>query len=111
MFILFTISDTEESNFNDNEYITVLYKNYGKALWKYTYALSKNNEIASDLVSSTFLKVIEKIETIKKVHRYKVKSYLMSMVKNTYLNYLNKEKLIVDIDSVPNYTRYDKAIN
>ena len=40
----------------------------------------------------TFLKVIEKIDIIKKIHKYKIKSYLMSMIKNTYLNYLNKEK-------------------
>lgn len=92
MFTLFTLSDIEESDFNENEYITVLYKKYGKALWKYAYLISQNNEIASDLVSATFLKLIEKIEIIKKVHRYKIKSYLMSMVKNTYLNYLNKEK-------------------
>jgi DNA-directed RNA polymerase specialized sigma24 family protein len=77
---LFTIFSTEESDFNENEYITVLYEKYGKALWEYAYLLSQNNEIASDLVSTTFLKVIEKMEIIKKVHRYKIKSYLMSMV-------------------------------
>ncbi|MDF2678174.1 MAG: hypothetical protein K0Q97_2516 [Bacillota bacterium] len=76
---LFVMPVTEESNFNEKEYITILYEKYGRSLWKYAYVLSQNNEIASDLVSITFLKVIEKMGIIKKVHRYKIKSYLMSM--------------------------------
>lgn len=104
---LFAIFDTEESDFNENEYVTILYEKYGRSLWKYAYSLSQNNEIACDLVSTTFLKVIEKIEIIKKVHRYKIKSYLMSMVKNTYLNHFNKEKLIIDIDNISEYSYYD----
>lgn len=107
MFILFTMPDAEESDFNENEYITILYEKYGRSLWKYAYSLSQNNEIASDLVSITFLKVIEKIDIIKKIHKYKIKSYLMSMVRNIYLNHLNKEKLIVDIDNVSEYSCYD----
>jgi RNA polymerase sigma factor (sigma-70 family) len=101
---LFVMPVTEESNFNEKEYITILYEKYGRSLWKYAYVLSQNNEIASDLVSITFLKVIEKMGIIKKVHRYKIKSYLMSMVKNTYINYLNKEKLIIDIDNISEYS-------
>lgn len=107
MFILFTLPDIEESDLNENEYVTILYEKYGKSLWKYAYSLSSNNEIASDLVSTTFLKVIEKIDIIKKVHKYKIKSYLMSMVRNTYINYLNKEKSTVDIDNISEYSCYD----
>ncbi len=107
MFILFSFPDIEGSDFNENEYVTALYEKYGKPLWKYAYLLSQNNEIASDLVSATFLKVIEKIDIIKKIHRYKIKSYLMSMVKNTYFNYLNKEKSFIDIDSISEYSYYN----
>jgi RNA polymerase sigma-70 factor (ECF subfamily) len=107
MFIFFTIPFNGESDFNANDYVTLLYENYGRALWKYAYSLSQNNEIASDLVSITFLKIIEKIEIIKKIHRYKMKSYLISMVKNTFINYYNKEKLTVDIDSISEYSCYD----
>lgn len=106
MFFLFTMPSADETDnkINSYDYVTILYEDYGKALWKYAYTLSKNNEIASDLVSTTFLKAIEKIEIINKIHRYKMKSYLMSMVKNTYLNYLNKEKLFIDIDSISEYS-------
>lgn len=107
MFILFTLPDIEESDFNENEYVTILYEKYGKSLWKYAYSLSRNNEIASDLVSTTFLKVIEKIDIIKKVHKYKIKSYLMSMIRNTYFNHLNKEKLTIDVDNISEYSCYE----
>lgn len=107
MFILFTMPNIKESDFDDNEHITILYEKYGRALWKYAYSLSQNNEIAGDIVSTTFLKVIEKIDIIKKIHKYKIKSYLMSMVRNTYLNYLNKEKLTVDIGNISEYSCYD----
>ncbi len=107
MFILLTTSNIKESDFNDNEYVTNLYKKYGKTLWKYAYSLSQNNEMADDLVSATFLKIIEKIDIIKKVHRYKTKSYLMSIVRNSYFNYLNKEKLTIDIDNILEYSCFD----
>lgn len=111
MFLLFTTTNIDEPDIETNnyDYVTSLYESYGKVLWKYAYSLSKNNEIASDLVSATFLKVIEKVELIKKVHRYKIKSYLMSMVKNTYLNYLNKEKTIVAIDGFSDHFCDDTA--
>lgn len=109
MFLLFSVSDSEESDIeiSDNDYITTLYERHGKTLWKYAYSLCQNNDIASDLVSTTFLKVINKIEIIKKVHRYKIKSYLMSMIKNTYINYFNKEKLTVDIENISEYSYYN----
>lgn len=110
MVFLFTISDNIEETdieINDYDYVTNLYEKYGKALWKYAYTLSKNSEVSNDLVSITFLKVIEKIEMIKKIHRYKMKSYLMSMIKNTYFNSLKKEKALVNIDSIPEYNYYN----
>jgi len=88
---------------NNYEYVKDLYEQYGKTLWKYAFKLSKNSMIADDIVSTTFLKVVEKIEIIKKVHMYKIKSYLMSMVKNNYLDFINKDKLNINFDSISDY--------
>jgi RNA polymerase sigma-70 factor (ECF subfamily) len=106
MFFLFTTSNVDETDneINGYDYIINLYEKYGKTLWKYAFQLSKSNEIASDLVSTTYLIAIEKIEIINKIHRYKIKSYLISMVKNTYINYINKEKSVVDIDNISEYS-------
>ncbi len=78
---LLTVNDVDVNNY---DYATVLYEKYGKAMWKYAYILSKNYDIANDVFSTTFLKIIEKIEIIKKIHTYKIKSYLMCMVMNCF---------------------------
>lgn len=111
MFILLTLPDTEESTLDDKEFVITLYEKYGKPLWKYAYSLSKNNEAANDLVSTTFLNVIEKIEIIRKVHRYKIKSYLMSIVKNSYINYIKKEITTINFDTISEYTYYNTDNN
>jgi len=105
MFIIFNMPDMEESDIevNNYEYTKNLYEKYGKTLWKYAFKLSKNNEIADDILSTTFLKVIEKIEIIKKIHSYKIKAYLMSMVKHNYFNFIKRDKLNVDFDSIAEY--------
>ncbi len=105
MFCLLAVSDTEESDVETTnyEYAVYLYKKYNRTLWKYAFALSKSPDISNDLVSTTFLKVIERIEMIQKIHVYKIKSYLMSMVKNNYINYVKKEKLNVDLSYIPEY--------
>ena len=102
MFFLLNLSDSDNEA-SDYDYAVYLYERYYKTLWKYAYNLSKNEELANDIVSTTFLKVIELIESIRKIHPYKIRAYLMRMVKNNYLNYLNKEKFNVDFDSVSEY--------
>ena len=104
MFILFTLQDTDKFTFDDNEYVIALYEKYSKPLWKYAYTLSKNNEIANDLIATTFLKIIENMAIIRKIRRYKIKSYLLSMVKNTYYNYIKKEKKEIDFDTISEYS-------
>ena len=105
MFFLLNLSDSEDSNSkaNDYEYAVYLYEKYYKTLWKYAFNISKNKEFSSDMVSTTLLKVIELIESIREIHPYKIRSYLMRMIKNNYLNYIDKEKLIVDLDSISEY--------
>ncbi|WMJ77944.1 MULTISPECIES: RNA polymerase sigma factor [unclassified Sedimentibacter] len=105
MFFLLAVSDAEESDLEmtNYEYAVFLYKKYNKTLWKYAFTLSKSPDIANDLVSTTFLKVVECIEMIQKIHIYKIKSYLMSMIKNNYINYVKKEKLNVDLSRVPEH--------
>lgn len=90
MIIFSTFSNEEE---NDLEFITRLYNNYGKIMWKYAYKLCNDYDVSNDVVSMTFLKIIEKVEIVRKVRIYKIKSYLMSIVKNTFLNYKKNENI------------------
>ncbi len=102
MFFLLNLSNSDIEA-NDYEYAAYLYEKYYKTLWKCAFNLSKNCDIANDMVSTTFLKVIEQIEIIRKIQPYKIRAYLMRMIKNNYLNYINKEKLNVDFDSISEY--------
>lgn len=108
MFFLLNISDTEEDDIevNNYEYITGLYEKYNKTLWKYAFKLSKNNDVANDIVAITFLKVVENIETIKRIHKYKMKSYLMSMIRNNFINHIKKEKTNIYFDDIYEYNFY-----
>jgi len=109
MFFLLTVSDADDSDIEVSNcgFVTNLYEKYGRTLWKYAFKLSNSSEVSSDIISTTFLKVIEKVDIIKKIHTYKIKSYLMSMVKNTYLNYINKEKSNIDLESISEYSLYN----
>lgn len=108
MIIFSTFSNEEE---NDLEFITRLYNNYGKIMWKYAYKLCNDYDVSNDIVSTTFLKIIERVEIVRKVRIYKIKSYLMSIVKNTFLNYKKNEKFHINYDEINetvfNYKSYD----
>ncbi|MGD9566817.1 MAG: RNA polymerase sigma factor [Sedimentibacter sp.] len=95
--IFSTFSNDEE---NDLEFITRLYENYGKVMWKYAYKLSNDYDVSNDMVSMAFLKIIEKVEMVRKVRIYKIKSYLISIVKNTFLNYKKNEKSHINYDDI-----------
>lgn len=97
MIIFSTFSNNEE---NDLEFITRLYGNYGKVMWKYAYKLSNDYDVSNDIVSMSFLKIIEKVEIVRKVRIYKIKSYLISIVKNTFLNYNKNEKFHINYDEI-----------
>lgn len=82
------------------ELVTDLYNTYGKAMWKYAYKLSNDYEISNDVVSIAFVKIIEKLDLVKKIRKYKIKSYLLSIVKNSFINYKSKEKEYVNYDDI-----------
>lgn len=82
------------------ELVTDLYNTYGKTMWKYAYKLSNDYEISNDVVSIAFVKIIEKLDLIKKIRKYKIKSYLLSIVKNSYINYKSKEKEHINYDDI-----------
>lgn len=105
LFFLLNISDTEGKNteLSDREYVIFLYETYYDTLWKLACFITKNNAVASDIISITFLKVLEQIGSIKKINEYKIKAYLSIMVRNNCLNYIKKENLFVDFENVSEY--------
>lgn len=56
--------DNEEVS--DCDFINNVYETYGKTMWKYAYKLSKNYDTANDIISISFVNIIEKVSIIKK---------------------------------------------
>lgn len=77
--------------------IETAYRKYYNDLFNYAYYLSHNVYIAEDVVAETFLRAIDKINTYK--DEATIKSWLLSIAHNYYINYLRK---ISRIDNVEN---------
>ena len=67
-----------------------IYKLYAKEVYLFLLQLSKNHDIAEDLMQTTFLKAIEGLDTFKK--QCKISTWLCQIAKNEYLNYIKKKE-------------------
>jgi RNA polymerase sigma factor (sigma-70 family) len=74
------------------EDFNVIYSLYHRQLLKYLFYLSKDYGLAEELLQETFY------QAMKSVHRYrgdsKVSTWLYQIAKNTYSNYIKKNKKI-----------------
>ena len=68
----------------------ILFRTYYKRLCAYALSFVSQNDLAEDLVIDVFLKLWEKRETLNITDS--VSSYLFRSVKNSCINYLNREK-------------------
>ena len=91
-----------------NELITKYYPYVSKFLIKLTI----NEELAQDLVQETSLKVITNIDKFDTKASAKFSTYLMKIAKNTYLDYLKKDKKIsysLDLEEISDSGFEDKV--
>jgi len=68
----------------------ILFRTYYKRLCAYACSFVSQNDLAEDLVTDVFLKLWEKRDQL--VITESVSSYLFRSVKNSCINYLNREK-------------------
>ena len=71
-----------------NELITFYYP----FVFKFLLKITSKNDIADDLVQETFLKLIKNIDKFDVKGKAKFSTYLMTIARNCYLDYLKKEK-------------------
>lgn len=64
-------------------------------------SLSKNKDVAQDITSETFLKVINNSKKIENTRN--IKAYIFTIAKNTYINYYNKNKLMIATDDIEKF--------
>jgi RNA polymerase sigma-70 factor (ECF subfamily) len=68
------------------------YEDYSVSIFKYIYAIVQEPQTAEDLTQETFLKVYEKYDNIKDLH--KVKNYLFRTAHNSTMDFFRKESKI-----------------
>jgi RNA polymerase sigma-70 factor (ECF subfamily) len=76
----------------DKEALNLLIKRYLKPIFNYALGFVKDTAMAEDLTQEVFVKVWQKIKKYDK--KYKFKSWLYTITKNTCLDYLKKNRAI-----------------
>ena len=92
-----------------NELITFYYP----FIFKYLLKLSSDEEITKDMTQDTFLKLITNIDKYKIKGKAKFSTYLITIAKNCYLDYLRKNKKYmneIDIYGISNDLKIDDSI-
>jgi len=79
-----------------------IYNRYFKDVYLFVYSLSKNQYIAEDITSETFLKAMNSLDSFKGDSDIKV--WLFQIAKNSYYSYLRKNKRIVPTEKFPKET-------
>lgn len=84
-----------------------LYKEYSKLVFYYLNSLSGNSDIAEELTQETFYKAIKGINKFN--NECKISTWLCRIAKNTWNDYLRKEKSQINL-SIDDENFIDKII-
>lgn len=74
----------------------LIYELYFDQVYRYLLSITKDEDLAEDITSETFMKALLNIDRFDQ--KSKISTWLISIAKNTYLSYLRKNKKIVDFD-------------
>ena len=81
--------------------IEKIYRIYFEDVYRFLLSLCENKDIAQDITSETFLKVINNSKKIE--NSTNIKAYIFTIAKNTYINYYKKNKLMVATDDIEKF--------
>ena len=82
-----------------------IYNIYFEDIYKFMVSFTKNEQIAQDITSETFLKVINNPDKFENIEN--LKSYLFTIAKNTYINYYKRNKILISTDDIE---AFDKGV-
>lgn len=98
----------------NKEAFNELIKIYYPYLFKFLLKLTSKKEIAEDLVQETFIKIINNIEQFNVHSKTSFSTYLLTIAKHTYIDYLrknNKELADIDINTLPDQKDFTSTIS
>ena len=73
---------------------------YHPFVYKFLVKISGNEVISEDLTQETFIKIINNIEKFDTRGKAKFSTYVITIAKNTYIDYLRKERKMINYVSV-----------
>lgn len=89
MFIIMALCDDE----NSRQFFINLYREYRSLMYNTALGFVKNPASAEDLVHDALVKLIEKENTITKLERCTLTSYIVYTIRNLSKNYLRRQNL------------------
>lgn len=87
-----------------------IYTTYHERVYLYVLKLCQNEDLAEEITQETFFKVLKKIHTYR--GDCKLSVWMCQIAKNTYLNYLKKQKRQEDypIEAIQDDKNIEKAL-
>ncbi|NLI90768.1 MAG: sigma-70 family RNA polymerase sigma factor [Peptococcaceae bacterium] len=84
---------------------------YHPFVFRFLVKLTESNQLSEDLAQDVFLKVIRNIDKFDIGGKATFSTYLMTIAKNTYIDYLRKEKKLAVFDPLEHAFRKDEIIS
>src|SRR5690606_7321704 len=79
--------------------LETIYERYFKDVFLYVFSLCREQHLAEDITSETFMKALKSLDQFKGQSDTRV--WLCQIAKNTYFSHLRKEKRTVEIENLP----------
>lgn len=77
---------------SDEQFLTELYAQFYSIMKKKALNISRDPEVADDLVQESFVRLIDKKQTLKMLEPNKLYFYVLQTIQNVTLNYIKKQK-------------------
>jgi RNA polymerase sigma-70 factor (ECF subfamily) len=83
---------------NDDTAYREVVARYGDPLYGYIYSITGNHHVSEDIISETYLRMLEKIDTYT-FYGAPFKAWLYRIAHNLAINAMKRERPTVDVDS------------
>ncbi|MDQ7009992.1 MAG: sigma-70 family RNA polymerase sigma factor [Candidatus Gracilibacteria bacterium] len=94
----------------DKEYFSQLYGKYLNKTYNFVYYKVQNKELAEDLISESWFKILKNIDSFTPEKDYQVSIWIFRIVRNHMFDYFKKKKNIIleNSEEILNYIEDDK---
>jgi RNA polymerase sigma-70 factor (ECF subfamily) len=83
---------------NDDTAYREVVARYGDPLYGYIYSITGNHHLSEDIISETYLRMVEKIDTYT-IYGAPFKAWLYRIARNLAINAMKRERHTIDVDT------------